>query len=336
MKIAVYRPEDSPLSMKIYSESVIKILENKGVEFEYFKSVFDLPEDVDIFWDPRVGGGGLPAINKSHTSKPIVATLHGAVLFSMKIKEIRESFSDTFWMKSSRRKFRKGWKKHQADYTKIITVSDYAKKEITENLPINPDKVVPIYHAVDPDLFYFNEFMSEPEMSESYFLHVSVFQPKKNIDRIIYGYLSAESKSTMPRLVIIAPGYPKKIANPKITIFNKQINRADVGNYLQNAFAFVFPSLHESFGLPILEAMACGVPVITSNVTACPEIAGDAAILINPRSVEDISNAMIKIAENKNLRKQLIEKGLERASEFGWEESAKKHLEVFEQSKFFI
>ena len=105
---------------------------------------------------------------------------------------------------------------------------------------------------------------------------------------------------------------------------------------LQNAFAFVFPSLHESFGLPILEAMACGVPVITSNVTACPEIAGDAAILINPRSVEDISNAMIKIAENKNLRKQLIEKGLERASEFGWEESAKKHLEVFEQSKFFI
>ena len=193
---------------------------------------------------------------------------------------------------------------------------------------------MPIYHAVDTDLFYFNEFKSDLEISESYFLHVSVFQPKKNIDRIIYGYLSAESVSPMPRLVIIAPGYPKKIANPKITIFNKQIERADVGNYLQNAFAFIFPSLHESFGLPILEAMACGVPVITSNVTGCPEIAGNAAILVNPRSVDEISQAMVKIAKNKDLRKQLIESGLKRAGEFSWEESAQKHLEVFEQSKF--
>lgn len=93
----------------------------------------------------------------------------------------------------------------------------------------------------------------------------------------------------------------------------------------------MFPSLHETFGMPILEAMACGCPVITSNVTACPEVAGDAALLVNPRSVDEIANAMRRLMEEQELRETLWERGLKRALQFTWRKSAKKHLEVFEK-----
>ena len=100
---------------------------------------------------------------------------------------------------------------------------------------------------------------------------------------------------------------------------------------MQNAFAFIMPSLHESFGMPILEAMACGVPVITSNVTGCPEIAGGAALLVDPRDTKEIAKTIWDLSNNEILRNKLVQKGLLRAGEFSWEKSANKHREVFEE-----
>jgi glycosyltransferase involved in cell wall biosynthesis len=107
------------------------------------------------------------------------------------------------------------------------------------------------------------------------------------------------------------------------------MNHEQLVRFYNNAIGFVFPSLHETFGMPILEAMACGCPVITSNVCACPEIAGDAALLVNPRSVEDIAAAILRIITESELRNNLREKGLKRSKIFKWEKSAKEHLKVF-------
>ncbi|MCX7917546.1 MAG: glycosyltransferase family 4 protein, partial [bacterium] len=94
---------------------------------------------------------------------------------------------------------------------------------------------------------------------------------------------------------------------------------------------FIYPSLYEGFGLPILEAMRCGVPVITSNVSSMPEVAGDAAILVNPEDEEEIGAAIIKLLDDRELRDKLIKKGLERSKIFTWENTARQTLKVYKE-----
>jgi glycosyltransferase involved in cell wall biosynthesis len=97
------------------------------------------------------------------------------------------------------------------------------------------------------------------------------------------------------------------------------------------ALAFVFPSLYEGFGLPPLEAMACGTPVVASNVSSLPEVVGDAALLVDPYNVEELAEAMYRVLTEQELHEQLRRKGLERAQLFSWEETARKTLKVYEE-----
>jgi glycosyltransferase involved in cell wall biosynthesis len=95
---------------------------------------------------------------------------------------------------------------------------------------------------------------------------------------------------------------------------------------------FAFPSLYEGFGLPVLEAMACGVPVVASNVSAIPEVAGEAAVLVDPSSVEQLCDAIDRVLRDDGLRTALRERGLERAAEFSWERAARETVEVYRQA----
>ena len=113
--------------------------------------------------------------------------------------------------------------------------------------------------------------------------------------------------------------------------FPGYIGPTDLVYFYNLAEVFLFPSLYEGFGLPVLEAMACGCPVITSNISALPEVVGDAAILVNPYSVEEISTAMEKVLTNKTLRLELAEKGLKRAREFSWKKNARETLELYKK-----
>jgi glycosyltransferase involved in cell wall biosynthesis len=107
------------------------------------------------------------------------------------------------------------------------------------------------------------------------------------------------------------------------------MNHSQIAALYQNALGFVFPSLHETFGMPIIEAMACGCPVITSTHPGCAEIAGDAALLVNPYSVSELTNVMQQLIFNCDLRKTIRNKGIEHAEQFTWPKSAELHLEVF-------
>jgi glycosyltransferase involved in cell wall biosynthesis len=95
---------------------------------------------------------------------------------------------------------------------------------------------------------------------------------------------------------------------------------------------FLFPSLYEGFGMPILEAMACGTPVLTSNVTSLPEVAGDAAVQVDPYDVESIEKGILRLLETPSLREQYIQKGLERVKEFGWEKTARETLTAYRKT----
>ena len=124
----------------------------------------------------------------------------------------------------------------------------------------------------------------------------------------------------------VIPDYLNQRVSSDIEIINSPMNHEELFRFYNKAIGFVFPSLHETFGMPILEAMACGCPVITSNVSACPEIAGDAALLVNPRSVEDIAAAILRLITDNELRSNLREEGLKRSKMFSWEKSAEEHL----------
>ncbi|MBP6660538.1 MAG: glycosyltransferase, partial [Chitinophagales bacterium] len=127
------------------------------------------------------------------------------------------------------------------------------------------------------------------------------------------------------------PNYPNKISDEKIQLITVKTESKQIAKYLKEAYAFIFPSTHESFGMPLLEAMACGVPVITSNSTACKEITKDAAILVDSNSTEEIKIAMQLLMNDKTLHDSLSKKSLDVASTYSWEKAGFLHTEIFKR-----
>jgi glycosyltransferase involved in cell wall biosynthesis len=253
-----------------------------------------------------------------------VVTVHGAANLSLPLKYTFPSFLEQIkgWFINAKRKL--VWSIYKYKVAHVITVSKYAKEEIINYLNLEPALVSIIYHGYDDRLF-FRQSGAKP-----YLLHVSSYQPKKNVDRIVEAYQAISHPDKLP-LIIICPGYSKKIADPKITLYTTSISSKEVAKYFKEAYGFIFPSIHESFGMPMLEAMACGVPVITSNITACPEIVQDAGLCVDPYSVKSLQKAMEQLMADKLLHDDLSGKALERAAHFSWEKTARLHEVIFQR-----
>ncbi len=326
MKIGVWHPDKFVLSVKIYTEKVMQHLEKEGVAFQFFKRKDVLPKDVDLFWDSTCTGGRAPHRKLLFVKKPMIATVHGAGSQSL-------PYHLAYYNKKNRKNSYKRivksnllWTVYRRKLKEIITVSEYAKKELIKYIQLNEAKITPIYHGVDHDIFYPTE-----EKERNYLLHISVYQPKKNIERLIEAYRLIPEKDRM-ELKVVAPGYPNKEKIEGLTLITNRIDRQEVATLLQKARAFVFPSIHESFGMPLAEAMACGCPIITSNVTACPEIIGNAGIAVDPMDVEALKLVMLKLINDEKEYKIYRDKSLIRAGDFTWEKTAKEHLKVFQRA----
>jgi len=217
----------------------------------------------------------------------------------------------------------------------IICISDSTANDIIQFYQIPSHKITPILLAGDNSHF---QFLNLP--TRNYFLYVGRQDPYKNLQRLITAF-SALPHRNDHELWLAGP-YDKRYS-PLLEIQAQELGISHLVKFLNyvsydelpiiinQAIALVFPSLWEGFGLPVLEAMACGTPVITSNVSSLPEVAGDAAILINPYNPEEITAAMQAIIHDSELRKQLIEKSLKRANQFSWEKTGKATVEVLKQ-----
>lgn len=327
MRVSVYWPNLLPLSIRSYVENVVAELDALGVQVVRFSQSDPLPTNVDLHWDPGTGRPG-PHRRFSKTRQPLVVTFHGAANLSMPPHECFGSG----WRNRGRAfksKFatKKEWRRTQNKYAAVVAVSQYAKQEIATVLRVSKDIVFPIYHGVDLEIFYPESEIADAG-TDSYLLHVSQPQPKKNVDRLISAYALIDPQER-PQLKLVAPGY--KISDPLagLCLYQSPLDHDELAILYRGALGFIFPSLHETFGMPIVEAMASGCPVITSNSTGCAEIAGDAAILVNPRSVDEIADAMRRLISDRNLRLSLREKGLARAQQFTWRRSAEQHMAVF-------
>ena len=282
-----------------------------------------------MLWYPGSGMGKVPRILLG-AELQIVCTVHGLDSFSLPLGELSAGPYDALNNLLSRWLRRIEWRRFDPHVARVIAVSDYGRAEVERHLGIDPERIVAIYHGVANEVF-----CPEGEIAhrgKPFFLHVSAFNPAKNYRRMLQAY-ERLPRDDRPLFILVVPGYRGPPRPPEgVEVINGLVGAPELAALYRGAIGFVFPSLRETFGLPMLEAMSCGCPVITSTETACPEIAAEAALLVNPRSVEEIHSSLDRLVADVELRRHLQRRGIERAGEFSWKRSAQRHLEVFQDA----
>jgi len=228
---------------------------------------------------------------------------------------------------------------------RIIAVSQSTANDIVRFFKIDPNKIRVIYHGVEanfrPDIG--KEAIEKVKrkyqiLTAKYILWVGTIEPRKNISSLIKMYQQLETLHGDYSLVLGGKyGWKYEEILPLVQSFSGKIivtgylPKEDLIPLYAGADLFIFPSLYEGFGMPLLEAMASGVPIITSKTSAMPEVVGDAALLIDPLNIQEMSQAVLSILEKASLRSLLQKKGIERAKKFSWEKAAVETLNIYRE-----
>lgn len=291
-----------------------------------------LDRKVDLYHIPH-NGIGMP---KEKTC-PFVITLHDVIPITM------PATVGPYY----RKKFLSSISEILDKSDAILTVSEFSKSDICRELSIPEEKVFvsklaaeDIYVPMDKQLAraYIKEKYG---IEDSFFLYVGGFNPRKNIKSLLlaYAYIKRKLKKYHKVVILGKPGrsyddlvalsYELKINND--CIFPGFIPVDDMPLFYNAASVFVYPSLYEGFGLPVVESMACGTPVITSNVTSLPEVVGDGAITVPPEDYEALGDYMLKLVEDEELYEEMRRKALKRASLYSWDKTVKDTIEVYKK-----
>ena len=261
---------------------------------------------------------------------PFVITVHDAISFKA-ASSVTAFYDRKFWQGAIRRGAM------QSSY--VITVSETSKTDILEHIRIPEGKIKVIYNGLPSFMLSPPKFL--PSMSQSYILWVGRTASHKNLIRLIQAYHFLVNKKGLGHLLYLVgmkgTYYSKIIEKVKELglkqhiMFIENPSFSQLKSFYEKASLFVFPSLIEGFGLPLLEAMSCGTPVVASNCSAPKEISGDAAYFVDPEDVEDIADGMWQVLNDSSLRQRLIEKGYIRAKQFSWENCALQTVKIYEK-----
>lgn len=221
----------------------------------------------------------------------------------------------------------------------VITVSHTIKQEIADQMGIPKEKIRVVYNGVDQKRFHPNAGRLA-SMPEHYFLYLGTLEPRKNLTGLLEAYQLGKKRFDGCKLVLGgAKGWEYNEIFQKVrelglendVVFPGYLPAERLPALYAGADAFVFPSFYEGFGIPPLEAMACGTPVITSCCSSLPEVAGDAAVLVNPYHREELAAAMERVLTDEILRKTCICRGLERVKKFTWEKAADDVFQIYKE-----
>ena len=269
---------------------------------------------------------------------PLILTLHDIIFLEPRDKSNKSFYQDMGW-RYRRFVVPRILKKCK----RIITVSDFEYNNIITKLQIPEEKMVMIYNGYnkwfrpveDTELIY-QQYIEEP----GYFFFLGNTDPKKNTERTLIAYSKYLEMSDVKRKLLMADldkEYLEDIIERNHIdnirdhiVMPGYIKNADLPYIYNNAFAFLYTSLRESFGIPLLEAMACGTPVITSNTSSMPEIGGSEVIMVNPLNVNEITEKMLLLEKDKALYQKQKDIGIIRAQQFSWEYTAEQLLTVYE------
>lgn len=269
----------------------------------------------------------------------LVLTLHDIIFLEPRDKKNRSLYQNLGWLYR-----RLVVPKILPHCKRIITVSNFELDNIITKLKLPREKMAMIYNGYN-DWFtpnadknnVYRKYIKE----KGYFLFLGNTDPKKNTERTLVAYAKYLEKSEVKRKLLIADLMPEYIdtilksnniecIKPYIVSPGYIVN-TDLPAIYGDAFAFLYTSLRESFGIPLLEAMACGTPVVTSNTSSMPEIAGKDAVLVNPESSDEIAEMMLRLETDETFKKEHIDKGLRRVALFSWRNTAKHLLKLYEE-----
>ncbi|HEX7530228.1 MAG TPA: glycosyltransferase family 1 protein [Pyrinomonadaceae bacterium] len=271
---------------------------------------------------------------------PVVTTIH-----DLAFEHLPETFNRRSWMQlrlTVRRTARRA--------AQIITVSEYSRSDISRTYGIPPDRITVTPEAASPNLLPVTNETELRRIRESYgiqqnyILSLCSIQPRKNLVRLIEAYSclrGVRPKVKLPQLVLAGKrGWldsetfraAEQNALGKDILFTGYVPERDLAGLYSGAACFVYPSYFEGFGLPVVEAMQCGVPVIAGNRTSLPEVVGEAGLLFDPFDTQALINALTQVIEDAEFRGVLRAKGLERAKQFSWRTTAKLTLDAYQRA----
>lgn len=270
---------------------------------------------------------------------PMVVTIHDV---SFKANPVWFSWRDRLILNSG-----VGITVRRAD--RVITVSEHARQEIIRHYPVAAEKTDVTHEASARHFHRLDDagrdhplIINGQRIETPYVLAVGNLQPRKNLRRLIEAFaLAVRGADTPHRLVIAGKALWRESEAYRAAetagiasriLFTGYVSNEDLNRLFNRADLFAYPSLYEGFGLPVLEAMTCGTPVITSNTTSIPEVAGDAAIMIDPTDTSALAAALQDMMTNAARRKELSAKGLARASSFSWESCARETLQTYRRA----
>jgi len=271
---------------------------------------------------------------------PVVVSIH-----DLSFEHLPKTFK---WR--SRKQLRITVRRSAREAAQVIALSEHARRDIIATYHLSPEKVCVIPLAASAR---FSPVTDEEELQRvrqtygiegDYILSVGAIQPRKNLSRLVAAYSRlrrARPEVKLPKLVLVGKcawlydetlRTIKELEISNSAILTGYVPEADLPALYSGALCFVYPSYFEGFGLPPLEAMRCGAPVIVGDKTSLPEVVGNAGVLVDPFEVEDIASAIQKVISDSDLRAQLRVNGLERAKLFDWRETARQTLAVYKQA----
>ena len=228
----------------------------------------------------------------------------------------------------------------------VLADSQSTKRDLVRRFGVSPDKVWVVYPGVDPDMAPASEreieqFRARNGLPARFVLYLGTLEPRKNVDKLVRAFATLKRRGAYDGGLVLAGGrgwgseaidaaIEEEGVGSEVRLAG-YVSREDQALWYNAAQVFVYPSAYEGFGLPVLEAMACGVPVITSSVSSMPEVVGDAAVTVPPGSVDAIAEALDALVNSVSRREELRERGLARSSRFSWEIAADKCLQAYRQ-----
>ncbi|MGH7736453.1 MAG: glycosyltransferase family 4 protein [Candidatus Tyrphobacter sp.] len=274
------------------------------------------PRRADVLWNPANG-------TFLRWRGPSVATIHDAVPFRYPKENARDRKRDQMpFLRSAKQSAR------------IVAVSNFGAQEIATLLDAPRDRIDVIYHGVSPSFTPGEALAHAPLEIGEYLLFVGdpIAEPRKNFDLLYDAYRLAWPGTDGPPLAVAGSQAPDREGVVHVGVLGDDLTsevNASLRNLYRGALAVVVPSYHETFGMPVLEAMACGTPVLASSASSLPEIAGDAAMFAPPHDTQAWARALRRICEDGDKRARLISRGLAQAARFQWNRSAEQHVALF-------